>query len=953
MTTTRRSSAAASAQMKTDSEDISNIRRVSARLADKAAAIAAKGKSTSAKKAGGSSEGKLSKVSKRGRDQGNPQPKDEAGAKGHRGRPRKSVSETGAASQPTNAPVAIPAQSGPPKNSPEPEAAPPKKRSRRSACPSQTGSAIVQDASGPVNDPTISDSDTPLAGGVLRVTAQTTTALLRPNAEQTAITPVVKPDPPAVAAHQLQPHHALTGSTEPMLKSASALATASVPVPAPGSPTVPGAPQPQPLCCAAPQQPGLEAASTPVAVAGACPAAAAVATGSPRGILKPMLHTETIKPVAAAVESAIKLPSVSMPGPIATLSEEEIIQIRNLLMPGALAVKASCAAGADATADKGADAAVTTVAGTAGSTEAGKCSSAAEPTCRTNQFKELYGMVSDCCCTGRSNAAYISGLPGTGKSYTVSRILAALPEIASSSEGGSGSGGVSFCSVTVNCMALDDPVQLYGRIHIELLRAVAATESGNDVPDVPTLTDVSAAHESLLRTLSELSIVRPAAAKGGKGTKGKAKGSKRERGDAAGSDTAAPLRRVFVVVLDEVDRLLRRRDGGEEMARLFQLPATRGLSMVLLAVANSLDLTERMMPLLRGMSGLGVAPKHLVFTAYSRPQILSILSTQLDAHPRGRRCFEGAALDMVAKSVSSSCGDFRQALKACRIALDVLMEHNRANPSAPRASVGIREVHTALQRLSGQNNGQQAMVAKIKGLPPQQQLVLLALATAVGAKAAATGADAGASVGGGPTFQPGNALFTGSRPKFADAVAFREIGNVPGPAVSNPGACFDGATPSKPPRPGAAAAVTPTTSRVRGMTVPGGGGCVAATPSSCARGPSSRTPGSFMAGDAGLALGLAEVYTQYSVLCRQLDIPAMSDAAFRMEALRGLTCDGLIRVTEGRTPAAMRLSLRCSVRDVQTALGDNVMFKRLMGAKAPVGAAAATAATGISLAART
>lgn len=38
---------------------------------------------------------------------------------------------------------------------------------------------------------------------------------------------------------------------------------------------------------------------------------------------------------------------------------------------------------------------------------------------------------------------------------------------------------------------------------------------------------------------------------------------------------------------------------------------------MLLAVANSLDLTERMMPLLRAR---GVLPRHMVFTAYSRLQ---------------------------------------------------------------------------------------------------------------------------------------------------------------------------------------------------------------------------------------------------------------------------------------------------------------------------------------------
>lgn len=266
--------------------------------------------------------------------------------------------------------------------------------------------------------------------------------------------------------------------------------------------------------------------------------------------------------------------------------------------------------------------------------------------------------------------------------------------------------------------------------------------------------------------------------------------------------------------------------------------------------------------------------------------------------------------------------------QACRTALDVLLDYNRANPAVARTSVGLREVHTALQRISTQGNGQSGIVAKIKGLPPQQQLVLLALATAVGSKAAAAGGDG--------TFQAGTAVFTGSRPKFADAVAFREIGNSQGTgglAVSNPGSCFGGPTPSKPSRPGGAAiavATTPSTSRICGVMGPEG-----ATPGSCARGPPSRTPASILAGDAGLALCLAEVFMQYVVLCRQLDIPAMSESAFRTDALARLDCDGLLRVTEGRTPAATRLTLRVMVRDVQAAMVDNVMFKRLLGARAP------------------
>jgi hypothetical protein len=122
----------------------------------------------------------------------------------------------------------------------------------------------------------------------------------------------------------------------------------------------------------------------------------------------------------------------------------------------------------------------------------------------------------------------------------------------------------------------------------------AAKGQGGDVPETPAYTDATTAHESLLATLSKLSIIQQpssgaaAARKGAKGgtVKG-SRGAKRGRSGAAndaapggdagsGSGYGSPQRRVFVVVLDEVDRLMRRRDGGEELARLFQLPITPG-----------------------------------------------------------------------------------------------------------------------------------------------------------------------------------------------------------------------------------------------------------------------------------------------------------------------------------------------------------------------------------------
>lgn len=263
--------------------------------------------------------------------------------------------------------------------------------------------------------------------------------------------------------------------------------------------------------------------------------------------------------------------------------------------------------------------------------------------------------------------------------------------------------------------------------------------------------------------------------------------------------------------------------------------------------------------------------------------------------------------------------------QACRTALDVLADANRVPGAAPKATIGIREMHNTLQRLTNGAGAGSAVAGKVRGLPPQQQIALLALATAVGQRAAAAAAT--------ECQVQQQAVFTGARPQFVDAVAFREIGNmqrVNSGNANNPGACFDGppsATPSKAAAgKSAVGASTPTTGR-------GGGGVKGVTPP-------SRTPGSsILAGDAGLALPLADVYGQYSSMCRTLDIPAMSYSSFRTEAVVGLECDGLVRLQEGRTPVAARLKLVVMARDVHQALSDNVMFKRLLGAKAPAAGA--------------
>lgn len=114
----------------------------------------------------------------------------------------------------------------------------------------------------------------------------------------------------------------------------------------------------------------------------------------------------------------------------------------------------------------------------------------------------------------------------------------------------------------------------------------------------------------------------------------------------------------------------------------------------MVAMANSLDVTERCLPELKLR---GCAPTFMPFGAYLRVQLLSILTAKLTALPWP--VFEQAALELAARKVAASTGDFRKVLQACRLALRILAEQHGntsvsgndapdAIPTSPRSRVG-------------------------------------------------------------------------------------------------------------------------------------------------------------------------------------------------------------------------------------------------------------------------
>ncbi|NXT22397.1 CDC6 protein, partial [Syrrhaptes paradoxus] len=124
---------------------------------------------------------------------------------------------------------------------------------------------------------------------------------------------------------------------------------------------------------------------------------------------------------------------------------------------------------------------------------------------------------------------------------------------------------------------------------------------------------------------------------------------------------------MVLVVLDELDQLESR--GQDVLYTLFEWPRLPGSRLVLIGLANALDLPER--SLARLTAHRAGSPQLLRFPPYTREQLSTILQERL-AQVAGDPVLDAAALQFCARKVSAVSGDARKALDVCRRAVEVV-----------------------------------------------------------------------------------------------------------------------------------------------------------------------------------------------------------------------------------------------------------------------------------------
>jgi len=230
----------------------------------------------------------------------------------------------------------------------------------------------------------------------------------------------------------------------------------------------------------------------------------------------------------------------------------------------------------------------------------------------------------------KKEVLYVSGMPGTGKTASVLDAAKRLEKARTSSS----SSNTPIKFAYVNAMCLSTPSAVFAEIQRKVL----------------------------------------------------GQAQKRKRGPGPGGDGEEALRQaltqaggeVVILVIDEVDALLTQ--GQTVLYRLFDWMSQPAARLVVVAIANTMDLPERLLP--RVSSRLGI--RRVNFEAYNRDQLHTILADRLRAGG-AEAAIRDDALKLCAARVAASGGDARKALQVCQAAVQRAIDATATNGKEPEA----------------------------------------------------------------------------------------------------------------------------------------------------------------------------------------------------------------------------------------------------------------------------
>ncbi|CAH8486868.1 unnamed protein product [Schistosoma turkestanicum] len=209
---------------------------------------------------------------------------------------------------------------------------------------------------------------------------------------------------------------------------------------------------------------------------------------------------------------------------------------------------------------------------------------------RANEISRLTSLIQSYIDTRKSASFYVSGAPGTGKTAVILHVVQNFKTF-------------EKCSAAViNCMQLTSCADIFGRISVVL--------EANNGKENSSISDANSL-ECFLNKRSP--------------------------------------KQTIILVLDEVDQLSTRSQ--ELLYRIFEWPSKLTCHIIVIGVANALDLPERLLPRLKSKAH---KPIHIIFPPYSQSELAEIVQAHLSKSSSIGSCVQPLAIQLCSRKVSIS-----------------------------------------------------------------------------------------------------------------------------------------------------------------------------------------------------------------------------------------------------------------------------------------------------------
>ncbi|KAH0424776.1 origin recognition complex subunit [Colletotrichum camelliae] len=238
--------------------------------------------------------------------------------------------------------------------------------------------------------------------------------------------------------------------------------------------------------------------------------------------------------------------------------------------------------------------------------------------CRENEFATVYSHLEVAIADGSGSCIYIAGTPGTGKTATVREVISRLEDNVRADELD------DFIFVEINGMKITDPHQSYSLLWEALKGERVSPSQAID--------------------LLEREFNNP-----------------------------SPRRTPCVVLMDELDQLVTRNQS--VMYNFFNWPGLRHSRLIVLAVANTMDLPERT---LSNKISSRIGLTRITFPGYTHQQLIQIIQSRLEGVPGD--LVSPDAIGFASRKVAAVSGDARRALDICRRAVELAESDSRTGP---------------------------------------------------------------------------------------------------------------------------------------------------------------------------------------------------------------------------------------------------------------------------------